>query len=151
MARQRVALTDKEEKILVQAQLMGLSTESMVKIGNRLKALEHDREMRQNVEAVTSRYTYSAIPAGWCIKNAEGYEFNFTNRHVKYSRDWSRSKDIYYDVGITKPGTRFHAKSDKNQKIYIDPNYPARMCPENSKELHALMRAIARGSFHGIT
>jgi hypothetical protein len=49
MARGRAALTDKEERILIQAQLMGLSTASMVKIGNRLKALEQEREAMNHI------------------------------------------------------------------------------------------------------
>ena len=153
MARQRAALTDKEEKILVQAQLMGLSTESMVKIGNRLKALEQEREKRQQIDSITSQYSHSAIPTGWLIKGRDGHEFRFTNRKVTVdnSRWTNRSKTVYYDVSVDKPGTRFIGKSKKSQKIWIDPSYPARLCPDGSKELLGLMRHVARGSVDGIT
>lgn len=151
MARERVALTDKEEKILIQAQLMGLNTSSMVKIGNRLKALEREREQKANIDEVVSRFTYKQKSGklGWEITTQEGYVWHFTNR--KYSTrnaGWSYRKTIHYDIGLEKPGTRFHPKSKNHHELYIAEDWgPAKFMPEKSKELYAMMRGIEMSRF----
>lgn len=151
MARERAKLTDKEEKILVQAQLMGLSTSSMVKIGNRLKALERERELKANVDAITSNYTLTAITGGWRIVDRSGLQYDFTNRMVSYGRSgWGNRKEIQWDVRINKPGTRYVERVGKRQVIHISDEYPARLCPEKSKEVFGMMRTIQRGTLEKI-
>lgn len=148
MARERAKLTDKEEKILIQAQLMGLSTASMVKIGNRLKALEHERELKARVDNITSKYTFSPIEGGWQIVDKNGLHYDFTNRMVNYSNriSWGSRKEICWDVKINKPGTRYVERVGKRQVIHTGDEYPARLCPEKSKELLGMMRIIERGT-----
>lgn len=152
MARERVALTDKEEKILVQAQLMGLTTASMVKIGNRLKALERERELRAEVESLASNYTITAIPlGGWRIIDESGLNYTFTGRVVRYGRSgWGHRREVHWNVAIDKPGTRFKIKSALNQHIRISDQYPAKICPEKSKEVFALMQSIKRGTWNNL-
>jgi hypothetical protein len=148
MARERVALTDKEEKILVQAQLMGLTTASMVKIGNRLKALENEREIKANIDAITSKYTLSAITNGWRIVDAAGFQYDFTNRVVSYGNriSWGSRKEIFWDVTVNKPGTRYVERVIKRVLLRTGNEYPAKFCPEKSKEILGMMRTIDRGT-----
>lgn len=148
MARQRAALTDKEEKILIQAQLMGLTTDSMVKIGNRLKALEREREIKTQIDNIVSRYELSAITGGWRIVDESGLHYNFSNRVVSYGNrvSWGSRKEIYWDVTINKPGTRYVERVCKRVLIRTGDEYPARLCPEKSKEVLGMMRIIDRGT-----
>lgn len=148
MARERAKLTDKEEKILIQAQLMGLSTASMVKIGNRLKALENERDLKARIDSITSRYTLSAIEGGWRIIDQNGVHYNFTNRVVSYGNrvSWGSRKEICWDVKINKPGTRYVERAGKRQIIHTGDEYPAKFCPEKSKEVLGMMRTIDRGT-----
>lgn len=148
MARNRVALTNQEEKILIQAQLMGLSTSSMVKIGNRLKALEHEREIKAQIDSIVSRYTLSAIAGGWRIVDEKGMQYDFTNRVVSYGNriSWGSRKEIFWDVTINKPGTRYVERVCKRILIRTGDEYPAKLCPEKSKEVLGMMRVIERGT-----
>ena len=53
MARERAKLSDKQERILVQCQLMGLTPSDMTQISNRLVALERERGFKADIaEAV---------------------------------------------------------------------------------------------------
>ena len=60
MPRGRKALTDKQERILVQCQLMGLTTADMVQISNRLRALDKEREFKSRVNEFASGFTWTA-------------------------------------------------------------------------------------------
>jgi hypothetical protein len=151
MARERAKLTDKEEKILVQAQLMGLTTASMVKIGNRLKALEHEREVKAEIDTVTSQFSYKQKEGklGWEITTSDGHVWHFTNRHYN-SRNvgWNYKKTISYTICLEKPGTRFQPRVSKNHELYISDDWgPAKFMPEKSKELYAMMRGITNNRF----
>lgn len=151
MARERVALTDKEEKILIQAQLMGLNTSSMVKIGNRLKALEREREQKSNVDVLVSNFTYKQKEnsMGWEITDNEGKVWHFTNRHrSSRNRGWSNQIELTYDISVEKPGTRFQVRSATRQTLYISGDWgPAKFMPEKNKELYAMMRGIYHNRF----
>lgn len=151
MAKERAALTDKEEKILIQAQLMGLSTASMVKIGNRLKALEREREQKASIDEVVSRFTYKekAGKLGWEITTDGGYVWHFTNRKIQRRNvGWSYRNTILYNIGLEKPGTRFQPRSKQHQELYISDDWgPAKFMPEKSKELYAMMRGIEMSRF----
>lgn len=151
MARERAKLTDKEEKILVQAQLMGLTTSSMVKIGNRLKALEHEREVKAEIDNVTSQYLYKEKEGklGWEITTPDGHVWHFTNRHSKNRNvGWNYKKTITYNICLEKPGTRFQPRVSTNHELYISDDWgPAKFMPEKSKELYAMMRGITNSRF----
>lgn len=155
MARERAALTDKEEKILIQAQLMGLTTSSMVKIGNRLKALEREREQKAEIDSVVSKFTYVQKEGklGWEITDEEGKVWHFTNRLRSHRNNgWTHRVEITYDIGLEKPGTRFQPRSVKHHTIYMSEDWgPAKFMPEKNKELYAMMRGIDNSRFTKVT
>lgn len=152
MAKERAKLTDKEEKILVQAQLMGLSTASMIKIGNRLKALELEREQRADIDTVVSKFTYKQKEdkLGWEITTENGYVWHFTKRHVDHrNAGWNYRKKITYNIAMEKPGTRFQPRYSSNHELYISEMWgPAKFMPEKNKELYAMMRGIEGHRFN---
>ena len=152
MARERVKLTDKEEKILVQAQLMGLTTASMVKIGNRLKALERESEQRSEVADITKNYNYTrkSDGKGWEITTDDGYVWHFTGRSVTRYGSWNSRSKIHYNLHIEKPGTRFHRSGEKVDLFISDDWGPAKLMPEKNKELYAMMRGISHNRFDKI-
>lgn len=153
MARDRVKLTDKEEKILVQAQLMGLSTSSMIKIGNRLKALELERDRKVEIDQVVSEYTYKekSDKQGWEVTEKDGKVWHFTNRRKTKSSSWRSSVELYFDIAVEKPGTRFHLRVSKAQRVYISDDWgPAKLMPEKNKELYAILRGIMHQRFNKV-
>jgi hypothetical protein len=147
MARERAKLTDKQERILVQCQLMGLTTRDMTQISNRLVALEKEREFKADIADSMSGCTWDKqADSGWTITDSTGRIYKCT-RHKKSSRQqsyWDRS--VYsWDIVISKPGTRFKEKSLTDITFHVDPYVTARICPENSKELYGLLRSIKNG------
>jgi len=138
MARERSKLTEKEERILIQAQLMGLSTGSMVKIGNRLKAIEKDREDQARIDEDCQGYSWTKIKDGWAITDSNGYVSEFTNQQ---RRTGSWYNTVYsYSVKVHKPGTRFKPRHFKKSEINISDLWRARMCPGSSKHVYAMIR-----------
>jgi hypothetical protein len=147
MARERAKLTDKQERILVQCQLMGLTTRDMTQISNRLVALEKEREWRADIDNAASGCTWEKLKVhGWKITASDGKIYECT-RHVKSKRSqsyWDRS--VYaWNINVSKPGTRFKGKILQDITFHIDPYVTARICPENSKELYGLLKAIKNG------
>ena len=143
MARGRAPLTDKEEKILIQAQLMGLSTASMVKIGNRLRALEQEREAIANIENTVAGYTWEDLTSGnWKITTPEGHLVEAT-KTARGKSSWNHY-GWNYNIKVSKPGTRFKERSYKEQSMYMEYDWKKRLMPGNSKELYALIRWCAR-------
>ncbi len=147
MARERAKLTDKQERILVQCQLMGLTTRDMTQISNRLVALEKEREFKADIAEASAGCTWEKFGnGGWKIVGSDGKVFECT-RHKKHNRHqsyWDRS--VYtWDIKITKPGTRFKEKAISDMTFHVDPFVTSRICPENSKELYGILRAIKNG------
>ena len=150
MPRGRKPLTDKQERILVQCQLMGLTTSDLVTISNRLKALDAEREFRARVNEATSGFS-------WTVKNKR--EFTLTDQagHVyevkcysDYSnRDWTMRGRDFAKITITRPGTRFKARTVADHKLANPWNDVeiASACPEGSKYLYRVMRDIKSGRF----
>jgi hypothetical protein len=50
-----------------------------------------------------------------------------------------------WDVAISGKDKRFKAKTLTDITVHIDHGITARICPENSKELYALLKAIKNG------
>ena len=67
MARERAKLTDKQERILVQCQLMGLTTRDMTQISNRLVALERERAFKADIAEAVADKTWTKVDKGWQI------------------------------------------------------------------------------------
>jgi len=144
MARGRAKLTDKQERILVQAQLMGLTPRDMQQISNRLIALQREAEEIKKIGETTQGYSWSKTDKGtWNVITPDGYlcEFSKGKRSSKRSY-WERSLD--YTVKVTKPGTAFKARNF-SKSISVRDEWIAKLCPENSKELYALI-----GWAHGL-
>lgn len=140
MPRGRAALTEKEERILIQAQLMGLSTSSMVKIGNRLKALEQERETIDRINETIQGYKWSGEISKEIIKvsTPDGLEVEAV-RGPKGKSHWQHFS-WEYTITVTKPGTRFKPRVFKNRSLHCDYDWKKRLMPANSKELYSLIR-----------
>ena len=148
MAKERKKLSDKLERIMVQAQLMGLTTADMITISNRMRALEREREQRVEVDAVASRFTWVPHPTkGWIITDSDdGKVYHVTNRTLDYnSRHWNAGPAIRYDITVEKPGTRFHPFTKKDFRVNPPADMPARIMPDNNKELYSILTNIKRG------
>ena len=139
MAKERVPLTDKEERILVQAQLMGMSTQSMIKIGNRLKALEEEKKDLDNISEAIAGYTWNANGAPDLLKviNRDGYVITATHTGKKNST-WL-SSSWAYDITIEKPGTRFKTVKVGGD-LFFDRNWKKKHMPAQNKHIYSLIR-----------
>ena len=142
MARERAKLTDKEERIMVQAQLMGLTTASMVKIGNRLKALEQEREAIAHINNVCQGYKWDEVQTIEKLKvtSPDGLEVEAVRGPRGQSR-WGHYS-WNYDITVTKPGTRFKPRVYKSKDLQCDSDWKKKHMPAKSKELYSLIRWI---------
>lgn len=150
MARERVKLTEKQERILVQAQLMGLTTADMVRIGNRLRALEKEREAKADIDDVISGVIWTATIDGWVIHAPDGKVYTFTNRTQRKGYNWDNSYRVEYDIKVEKPGTRFQPRTAKKNDVYVSIDYPAKLLPGKNKELFCLMKRIKAGAWDNL-
>jgi len=139
MARERAKLTDKEERILVQAQLMGLSTQSMVKIGNRLRALEKEREDIAAINQDCQGYSWQPIKDGWAITTPEKYIVEFTNQQRSKKSTWYETR-WDFNVKVHKPGTRFKTRYRKHKEVAVRDDWKAKLCPAKSKLVYGMVR-----------
>ena len=139
MAKERAPLTDKEERILVQAQLMGLSTQSMVKIGNRLKALEEEKRDLDYIATIIDGYTWDATKAPDLLKvtTKSGYVITAVHTNKKMS-NWS-SISWGYNITIEKPGTRFKTVSVPGD-LFFDRGWKKKHMPAQNKHIFSLIR-----------
>ena len=138
MARSRAKLTDKQERILVQAQLMGLTPRDMQQISNRLIALQKEAEEIKKISEAIHGYSWNKTDKGtWNITTPDGYLCEFS-KGLRSKRDyWRRSLD--YNVKVTKPGTAFKTRYLNKKSVSIRDDWTARICPEGNKELYGLI------------
>lgn len=144
MARERAKLTDKQERILVQCQLMGLTPRDMQQISNRLIALEKEAEFIKEIQEVSQGKSWEKSKSGWRI-TVDGRIFDCTK--IKNSRrvGWSWETSTEWNVSISKPGTRFKPRNLSSVNVRSHDNIPAKLCPEKSKDLFGLVKAIHHG------
>lgn len=150
MPRGRKSLTDKQERILVQCQLMGMTTADLVTISNRLKALDRENEFRARVLEVIEDFS-------WTIKNKREFTIIGRGGHVFdvkcYSdynkRSWNNLGADYATITVSKPGTRFktHTISDHCLNADWSDDEVVSICPEGNKYLYRIMRDIKKGKF----
>lgn len=150
MPRGRKPLTDKQERILVQCQLMGLTTADMVQISNRLKALDIEREFKVRVDEAAHGFT-------WTSKNKREFVLTDVAGHVyevkvvsDYSRhSWNQQTHDFASVKVTKPGTRFKARTVASHPLRNpwDENEIVSACPDSNKFIYRMMRDIKNGRF----
>ena len=144
MARERAKLSDKQERILVQCQLMGLTTADMVKISNRLRSLDAEREFRSEIADVVASHKVEAIPKGWRITSDTGIVYSCVKKKGKSTNDWyNRGTTWLWDIDIfPKKGSKKPPRTVENHKVYVSDTLSTRSCPEGDKQLFGLMRSI---------
>lgn len=150
MPRGRKQLTEKQERILVQCQLMGLSTADLVTISNRLKALDVEREFKAQVAEVTEGFT-------WTVKDKRN--FTVTDRagtvyeckcYADYSSsDWTNRGRDFAKITVSRPGTRFKTRTVSDHRITNpwNDNEIVSACPGGSKYLYRILKDIKSGRF----
>ena len=143
MARERAKLTDKQERILVQCQLMGMTTADMVKISNRLRALDLERHHRADIaDAVTNMTWESTGKNKWTIKHSDGLVIE-CKRHTSYRTNYfDRSDRHTWTFNLSKPSTRYKPRQIDNVRLWNDPQVRSVVCPDGSKELYSLLKYI---------
>ncbi len=140
MPRGRAKLTEKQERILIQAQLMGLTPQDMQRISNRLIALQKEADEIRNITEVTQGYIWDDVIRNdyFKITTPDGYVVE-ARRGKKGGTQWNRySWD--YDITVTKPGTRFKTRRYKNKSLTCEYDWTKRLMPAQSKELYSLIR-----------
>jgi hypothetical protein len=143
MPRQRARLTDKQERILVQAQLMGLTPRDMQRISNRLIALQKEAEESKNVNDTISGYTWiKNDKESWTITTPEGYVCKFGKPMKGNRMFWETVKE--YPITVTKPGTAFKTRVLQKKQVTIRNEWLAKLCPENSKELYGMIKWVSQ-------
>ncbi len=146
MPRERAKLSDKQERILVQCQLMGLTPKDMQQISNRLIAMQKESEWRKEVSEVSAGVTWEKTAKGWKIIDSQGKIYECTKVvRSRSSRSWYSDCHFGWNIDMSKPGTRYKNRSLTDVIIYVDPYVTARICPENSKDLFGLLSSIHKG------
>ena len=140
MARGRAKLTEKQERILIQAQLMGLTPQDMQRISNRLIALQNEAEEIKRIGETTQGYIWEdkidienlkiTTPDGYVVEARRGKKGN--THWNRYS--WS------YNIVVSKPGTRFKPRRYKDVSLNCEYDWTKRLMPAQSKELYSLIR-----------
>jgi hypothetical protein len=140
MPRGRATLTEKQERILIQAQLMGLTPQDMQRISNRLIALQKEADEIKRVGEDTLGYIWEDKINSQNLKitTPDGYIVE-ARRGKKSSNHWNRYS-WSYDITVNKPGTRFKTRLYKNADLACDYNWTKRLMPAQSKELYSLIR-----------
>lgn len=139
MSRTRAKLSDKQERILVQCQLMGLTPRDMQQISNRLIALQKEAKLKSEISQTIEGYSWIKNDKNsWTITTPEGYVCKFGRALKNNSFRWDNSKD--YPLSITKPGTVFKTRVIQKNSVSLNHDWRAKFCPENSKELLGMIR-----------
>ena len=145
MARTRAKLTEKQERIIVQCQLMGLTTADMVQISNRLKALEKEKEFKAEVDDVMQGISWEVKTAkkNYVLTDSKGriYEFKLSKKQRSYFESDS------WDVVVTHPGTRMKPRSFASMSIYANHDELPSICPNKDKYIFRLAKAVKANRF----
>ena len=141
MPRQRAKLSDKQERILVQAQLMGLTPSDMQKISNRLIALQKEANDMREIADDIEGYTWSKDEKNnWIVRSPDGYSCKFVKGKTGRSQYYNASWD--YNVTISKPGTAFKTRYLQKKSVIFSHDWRSKLCPEKSKELYGIIRFV---------
>jgi hypothetical protein len=118
----------------------------MTQISNRLVALEKEREFKADIAEAAADRTWTKTDLGWRIVDSVGrvYECKKVKRNTRHQSYWDRSI-LAWDITISGPNKRYKDKSLSDITVYVDHGITARICPENSKELYALLKGIKNG------
>ena len=145
MPRERAKLTEKQERVLVQCQLMGLTPKDMQQISNRLIALEKEAQYKSTIADAMNGMSWTKTNKGWTIVSADGKTYECIKvSKSRHSRSWYENRYVW-NIDISKPGTRFKAKTVKDVATRVDYGITAKICPDGSKDLFALLELIKQG------
>lgn len=148
MARERAKLSDKQEKILIQAQLMGLTANDMQQIGNRLMAIKREAQDRADIADAIQGFSWEELKdetrkdgkGGWRVTTPDGYVFNVNNPR-KDQRNWY-ARNTSWDFHVEKPGTRFKTRVLKDKTVSVDDQWKKKLMPDTNKDLYGIIRWI---------
>lgn len=146
MPRGRAKLTDKQERILVQCQLMGLTTADMIQISNRLRALDKEKEFKQDVIDVLSGFTFEEKDKRhFVIIDSKGLKFE-VSIYTERSNHFRHGSTDYAKIKITKSSDKFKPKEIKAHKVskFRDDEIVS-ACPNGNKWIYRIMREIKKG------
>lgn len=136
MARGRAVLGEKLERIMVQSQLMGLTTADMIKIANRMRALELEREFIRDVDTVSAGKTFEKKSnLHYIIKDDSGHVYDC--KGVRDYNGWQMRTKWTIETTYRKKTKVF-----KDQTLYDDAREVARVCPGGEKVVYRLMKQI---------
>jgi hypothetical protein len=145
MARARAKLSDKLERIMVQSQLMGLTTADMVKIANRMRVLDAEREFKREVDEACNGMSWAKIDRmHYTITDRKGRHYDCVCKEVSRS-GWGWERSEHWDVTITHPGTRMKPKTLTKETLYELSGEIVSACPDKDKRLWRLVRKIHNG------
>ncbi len=141
MPRSRAQLSEKQERILVQCQLMGLTTRDMTQISNRLRVLDKERAFKKEVDLITEGFS-------WRKESKEHYVITAKNGRiydcslVKKNRGYRWETNIEWKISVSNPGTRMKERS-YTEKIYgAEYEEVVSVCPDKDRVLYRLLRSI---------
>jgi hypothetical protein len=141
MARSRAKLSDKLERIMVQSQLMGLTTADMITIANRMKALDKEREFRKKVDEAVIGFSWEKKDRNhYIVTCPKGRVFDCT-RHFNSRSSWGYYSEAW-DVVITYKEKR---KQLARETLHESQSEAASMCPDKDKRLWRIINAIHNG------
>ena len=145
MARTRAKLTEKQERIIVQCQLMGLTTADMVQISNRLRALEKEKEFKAEVDEVMQGISaeVKTIKKHYVLTDAKGKTYDF--KLSKKKRSYFETDN--WDVVVDHPGTRMKPRSFTDVSIYASHDELPTICPNKDKYIFRLAKAVKAKRF----
>lgn len=144
MARSRAKLNDKLERIMVQSQLMGLTTADMITIANRMKALDKEREFRREVDEAVAGFSWEKKDRNhYIVTCPKGRVFD-CNRHFNSRSGWGYYSEVW-DVVVTYPAGKVKQKQLAKETLHEDPREAASMCPDKDKRLWRIIKAIHNG------
>ena len=150
MPRGRKKLSDKQERILVQCQLMGLTTADMTQISNRLRALDVERVFKARVDEFSQGFTFTEKSKREFTITDESGKIYAVKIKSDYSRpNWHMSGNDYATVYISKPGTRFKPRTVSGHHLTAkwEDAEIAGVCPGGNKYIFRMMRDIKKGRF----
>lgn len=148
MPRGRKQLSEKQERILIQCQLMGLTTADMVQISNRLRALDTERDFKARVDEFCQGFTWNEkSKREFTVTDSDGKIYDVKVKTDYNRRNWTVSGQDYATVHITKPGTRFKPKTVNGHHLtsHWEDTEIAGVCPNGNKYLFRIMRDIKKG------
>jgi hypothetical protein len=144
MPRTRAKLTDKQERIIVQCQLMGLTTADMTQISNRLRVLEKERDFKAEVDAAIQGMSWEIkIPKKhYVITDTRGRVYNCI-LNKKTHRYWDKAARVDWDIDVKHMSSaRFKNKTFNNVYVGSSHDEVVSVCPNKDKYLWRLIDAI---------